>query len=74
MKTLTAAGALLVLVLAGCAMPDSDTRTSSSGSGYRSGMSDSRDSRMQSDPANYHAADFGEMDNQPFEGSYSSNW
>ena len=64
MKTMTVAGALLALALAGCAMPDS---------GSRSSMSNT-ESRTQADPANYHASNFGEPDNQPFDGMYSSNW
>jgi hypothetical protein len=70
MKTMTVAGALLALALAGCAMPGSG---GSGGSGSRSSMSHS-DSYAKADPANYHAADFGEPDNQPFDGAYSGNW
>ncbi|ANN67027.1 hypothetical protein [Bordetella bronchialis] len=64
MKTMTLAGALLALALAGCAMPDS---------GSRGGMPRS-DSQTGADPANYHASQFGEMDNQPFDGAYSAAW
>ena len=64
MKTTTVVGVALALALAGCAMPDS---------GSRSSMSDTQ-RYAQTDPANYHAARFGEMDNQPFDGAYSSNW
>ncbi|HTJ98472.1 MAG TPA: hypothetical protein VL522_02560 [Bordetella sp.] len=67
MKTMTVAGALLVLALAGCAMPDSGS------SGSRSSMSHS-DSYAKADPANYHAANFGDPNNQPFDGMYSATW
>ncbi|OZI60542.1 hypothetical protein [Bordetella genomosp. 11] len=64
MKTLTVAGALLALALAGCAMPDSGSRSSMSRT----------ESRAAADPANYHANDFGDLDNQPFDGRYSASW
>jgi hypothetical protein len=64
MRTTTVAGVLLALALTGCAMPDS---------GSRSSMSHSP-SYAQADPANYHAANFGESNNMPFDGQYSANW
>ncbi|AOB31252.1 hypothetical protein AKI39_11920 [Bordetella sp. H567] len=64
MKTMTVACALLACVLTGCAMPDSSSRSSMS----------SRENRGQTDPAVYHAANFGEENNQPFNGMYSSSW
>ena len=64
MKTLTLAGTLLALALAGCAMPDSGSRSSMSRT----------ETRAATDPANYHAYDFGEPNNQPFDGRYSANW
>jgi hypothetical protein len=67
MKTMTVAGAMLVLALAGCAMPDSGS------SGSRSSMSHS-DSYAKADSANYHAANFGDLNNQPFGGVYSGAW
>jgi hypothetical protein len=66
MRTTTFAGVLLALAVTGCAMPGS-------GSGSRSSMSHSP-SYAQADPANYHAADFGESNNMPFDGQYSGNW
>ena len=64
MKTLTVAGVVLACALAGCAMPDSGSRGSMS----------STPSHAQADPANYHAMNFGDPNNQPFDGMYSATW
>lgn len=61
MKTLTTAGILLALVLAGCTM-NGPGRATPGGS----------TSSMRADPANYHADHFGEPDNTPFQGVYPS--
>lgn len=61
MKTLTTAGILLVLALAGCTMNGPSRNTSGNNT-----------SSMQRDAANYHADNFGEPDNTPFQGVYPS--
>ena len=63
MRITTFASVLLALAVTGCAMPDS---------GSRSSMSHSP-GHTQADPANYHAANFGESNNMPFDGQYA-NW
>ena len=59
MKTLTTAGILLAFLLAGCTM-----------NGPNRGTSANSTSSMQRDSANYHADNFGEPDNTPFQGVY----
>jgi len=59
MKLVTTAGLVLAILLAGCTMTPGG---SSSASGQKSSM--------RSDPANYHADNFGEPDNTPFQGVY----
>lgn len=66
MKTLTTAGVLLAFLLAGCTMNGPNRGTSSSN------MSGNTTSSMRTDPANYHADNFGEPDNTPFQGVYPS--
>ncbi|WMD22075.1 hypothetical protein RAS12_06790 [Achromobacter seleniivolatilans] len=58
MKLLSTAGVLLVFLLAGCTAPTS----------YSS--SKPRSSSAMQDQANYHADNFGEPDNTPFQGVY----
>ncbi|ARP86742.1 hypothetical protein [Bordetella genomosp. 9] len=60
MRRCIVAGALLALTLTGCAMPDW---------GRRGGAYDPR-GQASSDPADYHNRQFGEMDNEPFQGDY----
>lgn len=59
MRNLTAAGLLLAFLVGGCAHMGStrSDRPQQSGS-------------MHSDPANYHRSNFGEPDNEPFQGNY----
>jgi hypothetical protein len=66
MKFVNLASALLAVVLVGCAMPDSGSRSNSS-------MSRSP-AYAQSDPAVVHSMDFGDPNNEPFNGVYSSTW
>lgn len=61
MKTLTTAGILLAFLLAGCTM-----------NGPNRAAPGSSTSSMRTDPANYHADNFGEPDNTPFQGVYPS--
>ncbi|CAB3627433.1 hypothetical protein CEY09_02640 [Achromobacter marplatensis] len=58
MKLLTTAGVLLALALAGCTAPSSYSSSSP------------RASTATKDQANYHADNFGEPDNTPFQGVY----
>lgn len=60
MRLLTTAGILLAFALAGCTAP-------SSYSSSQPRMSSGADTR---DHANYHADNFGEPDNEPFQGVY----
>ncbi|WP_025138575.1 hypothetical protein [Achromobacter sp. DH1f] len=67
MKLLTTTGIALAFLLAGCTMSGGSS-PGSNRSG--SGMSGSSTSSMRTDPANYHADNFGEPDNTPFQGVY----
>ncbi len=59
MRSLTVAGLLLAFLVGGCAQMGS-TRSDSPRT----------TSSMRSDPANYHHAEFGEQNNEPFQGVY----
>lgn len=59
MKLLTLAGVMLAFALAGCTAPSS----------YSSPQPRSQSS-SERDRANYHAENFGEPDNIPFQGTY----
>lgn len=61
MRTLTTAGLVLAVMLAGC----SGTGTSS----YNSTSSRPSGSTA-ANPANYHSSSFGEPNNEPFQGVY----
>ncbi|WP_313621596.1 hypothetical protein [Achromobacter sp.] len=58
MKTLTAAGLLLAFLLGGCA-PMGSSRSEKP----------QQSSSMHPDPANYHHTNFGEPNNEPFQGN-----
>ncbi|WP_263913340.1 hypothetical protein [Achromobacter sp. 79A6] len=60
MKLVTTAGIVLAFLLAGCTMTPGGSSSGSS----------SPKSSMRADPANYHADNFGEPDNTPFQGVY----
>lgn len=57
MKFLTTAGVLLAIALAGCTAPSSYSSTPRADSATK-------------DHANYHAENFGEPNNTPFQGTY----
>lgn len=59
MRLITTAGVLLAFVLAGCTAPSS----------YSSPQPRASNATMR-DQANYHADNFGEPDNTPFQGVY----
>lgn len=64
MKTMTFAGAVLALAVAGCTM-----------TGPSSWSHNSQPSRpTQTSPAVYHQTDFGEPNNMPFDGAYTAGW
>ncbi|MBB1593091.1 hypothetical protein [Achromobacter sp. UMC46] len=58
MKLLTTASVLLAIALAGCTAPTSYSSNSPRGN------------NSMKDQANYHAENFGEPDNTPFQGVY----
>ncbi|SSW62271.1 hypothetical protein AVE30378_00014 [Achromobacter veterisilvae] len=57
MRTLTTASVLLALLLAGC-----------SGAGSYGSSSPHSGGATSADPANYHSSNFGEPNNEPFQG------
>ncbi|MCY1502204.1 hypothetical protein D9M68_363000 [compost metagenome] len=59
MRILTTAGLVLAFLLAGC-----------SGTGSYGSSSPRSGSSMAADPADYHSSNFGEQNNEPFQGVY----
>ncbi len=59
MKNMAFASVMLAIVLSGCSYMDS----------HRSDGSHAARA-THSDPANYHRSDFGEPNNEPFQGTY----
>jgi hypothetical protein len=65
MKVINVAGVMLVFLLAGCA--DMYPSSASKSSADRS----TADASMQNRTVAYHNANFGDPDNQPFQGSFA---
>lgn len=74
MKTMTVAGASLVLSLAGCTMTGPGSSSDSGSSMSRSGSSYHSESYAKADSANIHYENFGDPNNMPFDGDYSATW